>query len=47
MKDFVDYVCAELRKIQNNNCNHGHNIGRIFDVLPNLSFTKSETKPDY
>ena len=27
--------------------NHGHNILRIFDVLPNLPFTTSETKPDY
>ena len=24
-----------------------HNIMRIFDVLPNFSFTTSETKPDY
>ena len=27
--------------------NHGHNILRIFDVLPNFPFTTSETKPDY
>ena len=25
----------------------GHEILRIFDVLPNFPFTKSETKPDY
>ena len=27
--------------------NHGHNIMRIFDVLPHFPFTTSETKPDY
>ena len=27
--------------------NHGHNIMRIFYVLPNFPFTTSETKPDY
>ena len=27
--------------------NHGHNILRIFDVLPNFPFTTGETKPDY
>ena len=27
--------------------NHGHNIMRIFDVLPNFTFPTSETKPDY
>ena len=27
--------------------NHGHNIIRIFEVLPNFPFTTSETKPDY
>ena len=26
---------------------HGHNIMRIFDVLPNFPFTTSETKPGY
>ena len=26
--------------------NHGHNITKIFDVLPNFLFTTSETKPD-
>ena len=25
--------------------NHGHNIMRFFDVLPNFPFTTSETKP--
>ena len=29
------------------NYNHGHNIMRIFDVLPNFPFTTSVTKPDY
>ena len=27
--------------------NHGHNILRAFNVLPNFPFTTSETKPDY
>ena len=27
--------------------NHGHNILRTFDVLPNFSLTTSETKSDY
>ena len=27
--------------------NYGHNILRIFDVLPNFPFTTSETKRDY
>ena len=26
--------------------NYGHNILRIFDVLPNFPFTTSETKPN-
>ena len=29
------------------NYNHGHNIMRIFDVLPNFPFTASGTKSDY
>ena len=29
------------------NYNHGHNIMRIFNVLPNFPLTTSETKPDY
>ena len=29
------------------NYSHGHNIMRIFDVLPNFPFTTSETKLDY
>ena len=27
--------------------NHGHNILKLFDVLPILPFTTSEAKPDY
>ena len=27
--------------------NHGHNILRLFDTLPNFLFTTSETKRDY
>ena len=43
---------ANLGKKHNKCCysfsyNHGHNILRIFDVLPNFPFTTSETKPDY
>ena len=29
------------------NYKHGHNIMRIFNVLPNFPFTTSETKLDY
>ena len=29
------------------NYNYGHNILRIFDVLPNFPFITCETKPDY
>ena len=32
---------------KNTNYNHGHNIMKIFDVLPNFPFSTSETKPDY
>ena len=28
-------------------CNHGHNVLKLFDVLPNFSFTKSETNREY
>ena len=28
-------------------CNQFHNILRLFDVLPNFPFTKSETMGDY
>ena len=31
----------------NSNYNHGHNILRLFDTLPNFPFTASETKRDY
>ena len=27
--------------------NHDHNIMKTFDVLPNVPFTTSETKPEY
>ena len=27
--------------------NHGHNIMKMFDVLPNFPFTTTETKPNY
>ena len=29
------------------NHNHGHNILRLFDTLPNVLFTTNETKRDY
>ena len=32
---------------QGSNLNYFHNIIRLFDVLPNFSFTTSETKSDY
>ena len=27
--------------------NHGYNILRIYDILPNFPFTTIEMKPDY
>ena len=30
-----------------NSYNHGHNILRLFDTLPNFLFTTSEMKRDY
>ena len=27
--------------------NHGHDILKLADILPNVSFTKNETKRDY
>ena len=38
--------CPFKEKI-NSSYNYGHNIWRIFDVLRNVPFTTSETKPDY
>ena len=41
------YICIYVNFLINKyyvNYNHGHNIMRIFDVLPNFSFTTSETK---
>ena len=29
------------------NYNHGHNILRLFGILPNFTFTTSKTKRDY
>ena len=34
-------------KLKVQDYNHGHNILRIFDVLPIFTFTTSEMKPDY
>ena len=42
---FWERYIQNPRHIQN--YNHGHNILRIFDVLPSFPFTISETKPDY
>ena len=28
-------------------CNRGHQILELVDILPNVSFTESETKRDY
>ena len=50
-KSFTKYVIINQGNKKQNFCeekyNHGHNIMRIFDVLPNFPFTTSETKPDY
>ena len=34
-------------EVDSENYNLGYNILRLFDVLPNLSFTTSETNGDY
>ena len=35
------------KHVESNYYNHGHNILRHFDILPNFLFTASETKRDY
>ena len=36
------------KHLENVSCyDHGQNIMRIFNVLPNFPFTTSEMKPDY
>ena len=35
---------SSILKLPTNN--HFHNILRLFDVLPNVPFTTSETKPE-
>ena len=52
---FQNFVEKKMPKIWDQECliwvflgySHGHNILRIFDVLPIFPFTKSVTKPDY
>ena len=50
---FLEFPCLELltkwflKDYSATFYNHGHNIMRIFDVLPNFPFTASDTKPDY
>ena len=36
-----------ISSMQKVDYNHGHNILRFFDILPNVPFTASETKVDY
>ena len=44
---FVLYLFHKCYPMPSMINNHGHNILRIFYVLPNFRFTTSETKPDY
>ena len=46
--DFVHYIVHFYKSLYLHGAyNYGHNIMRIFDVLPNISVTTSEAKPDY
>ena len=40
-------VNRDMKSKRNFAHNHFHNILRVFDVLPNLAFTTSETMCDY
>ena len=40
-------VSKDIKTKENLADNHFHNILRLFDVLPNFSFTKSEIMCDY
>ena len=46
LEPYYQKVKLELFKIASN-YNLGQNIWRLFDVLPNFSFTTSETNRDY
>ena len=43
----IGQVRFAINKRKRDIYNHGHNITRSFNVLPNFPFTTSETKPDY
>ena len=45
----IDHIPTSIRLMATalGKLNHGHNILRLFDVLPNFPFTTSETKRDY
>ena len=43
----IKVVNKDIKAKENFADNHGHNILRLFDVLPNFLFTTSETKCDY
>ena len=40
-------IIVSKEKSVKNTYNHGHNILKLFDTLPNFLFTTSETKRDY
>ena len=41
----ITWLTDEIGKlVEKDDDNHGHNILRIFDILPNFQFTLSETK---
>ena len=46
LKFYIELVVVR-RSHEAWNYNYGHNITRIFDVLPSFPFTTRETKPDY
>ena len=48
MSDFNNWSCINRQRKQKKIINnHFHNILRLFDVLPNFSFTTGETMRDY
>ena len=47
MWQFLTIGFLRHKKLEKFADNHGHNILRPFDSLPNFLFTKSETKRDY
>ena len=45
--DLLKMGMKQSVKILNYDYNHFHNILRLFDVLPNLTYTTSKTMGDY